>query len=254
MKTFSFKIAFIDSYKFLINNIVLFLKTSFIAILLFSFVEYVFINYFNYDYFSEYGKITEVSGLIYNITLEIIITTMFVVVWGQYYLRKIPTVQIIDVLNWNEIKTKFAVASIKINVSFLISFSIINILFNTFINTNPYLSITLYVVLFITLYVVLFITLLIALTRVMFIFPHIIDGFSGNISNAINITKGNSIKLLFSYIGVILPVLIISLLFVLGTDYNSYSYFEALIMTVFVFISQAIITVYYINVYKQLAQ
>ena len=159
---------------------------------------------------------------------------------------RIPTVQIIDVLNWNEIKTKFAVASIKINVSFLISFSIINILFNTFINTNPYLSIT--------LYVVLFITLLIALTRVMFIFPHIIDGFSGNISNAINITIGNSIKLLFSYIGVILPVLIISLLFVLGTDYNSYSYFEALILTVFVFILQAISTVYCINVYKQLAQ
>ena len=247
MKTFSFKIAFIDSYKFLINNIVLFLKTSFIAILLFSFVEYVFINYFNYDYFSEYGKITEVSGLIYNITLEIIITTMFVVVWGQYYLRKIPTVQIIDVLNWNEIKTNYIIANLKL-FGIVILLSMISYLIISLANT-----LNIDVLSYLVIGLVVF-AQLIALTRVMFILPHIIDGFSGNISNAINITKGNSIKLLFSYIGVILPVLIISLLFVLGTDYNSYSYFEALIMTIFVFISQAIITVYYINVYKQLTQ
>ena len=247
MKTFSFKIAFIDSYKFLINNIVLFLKTSFIAILLFSFVEYVFINYFNYDYFSEYGKITEVSGLIYNITLEIIITTMFVVVWGQYYLRKIPTVQIIDVLNWNEIKTNYIIANLKL-FGIVILLSMISYLIISLANT-----LNIDVLSYLVIGLVVF-AQLIALTRVMFILPHIIDGFSGNISNAINITKGNSIKLLFSYIGVILPVLIISLLFVLGTDYNSYSYFEALIMTVFVFILQAISTVYCINVYKQLAQ
>ncbi len=246
MKNFSFKIAFIGTYEFLMNNILMFLKTSFIVILLYSFVEYTMKSHIaNLDEIASNGY--NILIIIFSGILQLILSTMFVVAWGGYYLRKIPTVQIIDVLNWNEIKTNYIIANLKL-FGIVILLSMISYLIISLANT---LNIDMLSYLVIGLVVF---AQLIVLTRVMFILPHVIDGFSGNISNAIDITKGNSIKLLFSYIGVILPVSIISLLFVLVTDYNSYSYFEALIMTVFVFISQAIITVYYINVYKQLTQ
>ena len=246
MKNFSFKIAFNDTYKFLINNIVLFSKTSFIIILLYSLIEYK-IN----SYLSNIGSITDngynLLVIIFGVILQLVLLTMFVVVWGGYYLKKIPTIKIIDVLNWHEIKTKYIIASLKL-VGVIILLSILSSFTVALVSTLN-VNVISYLVIILTVFVQLII-----LTRIMFIFPDVIDGFSGKISDAINITKDNSIKLLFSYIGVIFPLLIIISLFIVTIDYNSYGYFETLIITIFIFISHAITTVYYINVYKQLTK
>ncbi len=262
MKPFSFKIALFDSYKFLINNIVLFLKTSFIAILLFSLVEYAMkssVIHIIAKTDSDYDIIV----VILSVILQLILLTMFVVVWGQYYLRKMPTIQIIDVLNWNEIKASYIIANLKL-FGIVILLSVISYLIISLVITlNNILNID---VLPRGGFSFVVFAPLIVLTRLRFILPHIIDGFSGKISNTMDITKGNSTKLLFSYIGVISSVCIIFFVFnfimffiigsVWGDDIKFYfgTYFKLLILAVFVFISQAIITVYYINVYKQLTQ
>jgi len=246
MKNFSFKIAFNDTYKFLIDNIVLFYKTSFIIILLYSLIEYKMNSYL-----SNISSITDngynLLVVLFSGVLQLVLITMFVVVWGGYYLKKIPTIKIIDVLNWHEIKTNYIIANLKLFGVFML----LSIL--SYFTVALVVALNVNIILYLVITLVVFVQLII-LTRIMFILPNVIDGFSGKISDAINITKDNSIKLLLSYIGVIFPVLIIPLLFIVITDYNSYGYFETLIMTIFIFISQAITTVYYINVYKQLTK
>ena len=87
MKNFSFKIAFIGTYEFLMNNILMFLKTSFIVILLYSFVEYTMKSHIaNLDEIANNGY--NILIIIFSGILQLILSTMFVVAWGGYYLKK----------------------------------------------------------------------------------------------------------------------------------------------------------------------
>ena len=87
---------------------------------------------------SHIANLDEIASNGYNILiiifsgiLQLILSTMFVVTWGGYYLKKIPTVQIIDVLNWNEIKTNYIIANLKL-FGIVILLSMISYVFKLF--------------------------------------------------------------------------------------------------------------------------
>ena len=239
MGSFSFQTALKQSLSFTFNNIGVLFKSALPLIAVHGLIEYFVQGTMvpgNENYIAPF------VGML----IQMMLLIMFVVAWGGYYLKEIKSISFADVSNWHNVKTAYLIASLKI---FLIALVFIAILSVPLIIMNAtYTGGSLGGFIAIVVAIVMFGVL----ARLSILFGYCITTGQTSISHIWNLTKNNGVKIATGYFALVTPIVIIS--FIIVRPVLLSPELLAIINSVLIFVINAIITVYHINVYKQLAK
>ena len=239
MNSFSFKVAIQQCTSFTASNLAVLFKSALPLIAVHAIIEY----------FIQDAVMSGSENYIAILTgslIQFVLLIMFTVAWGGYYLGEIKNISFADMSNWHNIKTAYLITSFKI---FLIALFFVVVLFVPLIIINGsydgsgFSSI---VAIFVAIGVFM------VFARLSIVFGYTITTGQTSISHIWNITKNNTIKLSLSYFVLVLPIIAVSMFVVRVTI--GFPELTAIVGSVLVFLINAIITVYHVNVYKQFSK
>ena len=253
MNTFSFQTAFKEAFSFTFSNIGVLLKSTLPIIIVYGLIEYFIVSVITPDAINDLiESFKNGAGLVGNhnfigafvgALIQVMLMIMFTVAWGGYYLKEIKNISFADVSSWHNVKTACLIVFLKVFLIYFVLVFVLSIFINAFYSGGIIGGLILIIIaIFMTGF----------FTRLLVMFGYSITTAKTDLSHVWNLTKNNGVKLTLSYFGLVIPIAVVS--WIILSSVMFFPKIAVIVNSILTFIVYAIITVYHVNIYKQLAK